>query len=125
MIGKTVEFKYTNGVKAKGIILDKILLTADMNRNPSDHYLIEVLESKQIVAIQCFKIVKIMLEDAQDRLTDHSLMPFGKHKGLTMEEVPADYLLYLYDQDIAYGEVKDYIKENEDVLRLEVKRKSK
>lgn len=53
-------------------------------------------------------------------LTDDSIMPFGKHQGTAMANVPADYLIYLYDRDICYGEVKDYIKENLDVLTQEV-----
>jgi uncharacterized protein (DUF3820 family) len=58
-------------------------------------------------------------------LTDESLMPFGKHKGERMIDVPAWYLLNLYDHDWCYGAVKDYIKENEDCLRLEIKRNEK
>jgi len=30
-------------------------------------------------------------------LTDQSLMPFGDHRNRKMEDVPADYLLWLYD----------------------------
>lgn len=32
------------------------------------------------------------------KLTDESLMPFGKHKGEKMANVPASYLLWLYDE---------------------------
>lgn len=31
-------------------------------------------------------------------LTDESLMPFGKHKGLEMADVPAEDLLFYYEQ---------------------------
>jgi hypothetical protein len=31
------------------------------------------------------------------KLTDQSPMPFGTHKDKPMEKVPADYLLWLYD----------------------------
>lgn len=30
-------------------------------------------------------------------MTDISLMPFGKHKGEKMANVPPEYLLWLYD----------------------------
>jgi len=32
-----------------------------------------------------------------DDFTDDSIMPFGAHKGKRMEDVPADYLLWLED----------------------------
>lgn len=54
-------------------------------------------------------------------LSDHSLMPFGKHKGRKMANVPSDYLLYLYNKDLEDGDVKTYIEENIDVLKKEVK----
>ena len=50
-------------------------------------------------------------------LTDTDLMPWGVHKGKTMANVPDDYLLWLWDNDKCYGDVKDYIKDNLDVLR--------
>ena len=60
------------------------------------------------------------------KLTDESPMPFGKHKGKDMDEVPAGYLLWLYDE--LQGDSKpvakalmDYIEDNRDVLEKEVK----
>ena len=53
-------------------------------------------------------------------LTDESLMPFGMHKGTKMANVPAKYLLFLYDNNKCTSQVKDYIVENLDVLKLEV-----
>jgi hypothetical protein len=32
------------------------------------------------------------------RVNDSTIMPFGKHKGKRLDEVPADYLLWLADQ---------------------------
>lgn len=55
-------------------------------------------------------------------LTDDSPMPFGKYKGKAMIDVPASYLIYLYEQDFCYGAVKDYIKENMNALKLEIKK---
>ena len=59
-------------------------------------------------------------------MTDKSLMPFGKHQGKPMIEVPASYLLWLHDnaKDLR-DPLKSYIKENIDVLRAEVKRQTK
>ena len=55
-------------------------------------------------------------------ITDESLMPFGKHKGVPMVEVPAGYLIYLYDNNYCKGEVQAYILENLNVLRVEIAR---
>lgn len=58
-------------------------------------------------------------------MTDNSTMPFGKYKGQKMANVPGDYLLWLYENNKCYGEVKDYIKNNLDVIKEEIKRKKK
>jgi uncharacterized protein (DUF3820 family) len=55
------------------------------------------------------------------RLTDESLMPWGKYKGYKMENVPASYLIHLYEENKCDKQVKDYILENLDFLKLEVK----
>jgi uncharacterized protein (DUF3820 family) len=52
-------------------------------------------------------------------LNDNSPMPFGKYKGQKMENVPASYLLWLYDENKCNREVRDYIKDNLDVLEDE------
>lgn len=55
--------------------------------------------------------------------TDSTLMPFGKYKNVKMANVPASYLNYLYEE----GDLKnhplllDYIKDNLEVLRIEMK----
>lgn len=54
-------------------------------------------------------------------LTDKDLMPFGKHKGVAMANVPADYLLWLYENNKCSGEVKAYIIDNMDVINSEIK----
>jgi len=53
-------------------------------------------------------------------LKDDSPMPWGKHKGTAMVNVPASYLLYFYDKGELHDAVKTYVQENEVVLRLEV-----
>jgi uncharacterized protein (DUF3820 family) len=53
-------------------------------------------------------------------LTDYSAMPWGKYKGKTMVHVPDDYLLWLWDNDKCFGEVKDYIEDNLEAIRYNV-----
>ena len=53
------------------------------------------------------------------QLTDESLMPFGKYKGTKMANVPATYLLWLFNNELENGNVKDYILANMQGLRQE------
>ena len=53
-------------------------------------------------------------------LEDSSIMPWGKYKGKEMGNIPADYLLWLYDNEKCSGDVKDYIEDNLSVLKQEV-----
>jgi len=46
-------------------------------------------------------------------------MPFGQHMGTPMIQVPAHYLLYIYDQGTLTPVVKDYIEDNLTALRKE------
>lgn len=55
-------------------------------------------------------------------LTDESLMPFGKHKGTKMANVPASYLLWMYEQECVSMEIHNYVKDNLDVLKQEIKK---
>jgi len=55
-------------------------------------------------------------------LTDESPMPFGKHKGKPMSEVPADYLHWYWTNGGQHKEndlVAMYIRENLDALEQE------
>ena len=52
-------------------------------------------------------------------------MPFGKHKGKDLEDVPADYLLYIYDNNMCSEPIREYIEDNLDVLKHELKQKGK
>jgi uncharacterized protein (DUF3820 family) len=56
-------------------------------------------------------------------MTDQDVMPFGKHKGLRMANVPPEYLIWLYESNLKEGPVRTYIHENWDVLKEEVKQK--
>jgi uncharacterized protein (DUF3820 family) len=58
-------------------------------------------------------------------MTDNDKMPFGKYKGEKMANIPPDYLIWLYENNKCYGAVEDYIKDNLDVLREEIKYKEK
>ena len=59
------------------------------------------------------------------KLTDTSLMPWGKHKGAKMANIPPEYLLWLLDNDKCSGQVKTYIEENKAFLELELKQNRK
>ena len=54
-----------------------------------------------------------------NQLTDKSKMPYGKYIGVEMANVPANYLLWLYDNDKCSGSVKEYIEDNIDILKKE------
>lgn len=54
-------------------------------------------------------------------INDNSLMPFGKYKGSKMIDVPASYLLWLYDNGLKDGDIKNYILDNMVILEWEVK----
>lgn len=58
-------------------------------------------------------------------LTDHSLMPFGKFKDKQMINVPAFYLLWLYNEGCSHTGVKKYIIDNLDSLRKEAGQKQR
>lgn len=45
-------------------------------------------------------------------LTDNSLMPFGKHKGKALVNIPAKYFLWLYGEGCTHPGVKKYIVDN-------------
>lgn len=58
-------------------------------------------------------------------LTDKDNMPWGKYVGVKMANVPASYLLWLYENNKCSGDVKDYIKENLEVLQYQRLNKDK
>lgn len=58
-------------------------------------------------------------------LADESIMPYGVHKGKEMANVPASYLLWLYENNKCSGEVREYVKDNLDVIKTEIERKGK
>lgn len=58
-------------------------------------------------------------------LMDTDPMPFGKHKGQAMQDVPASYLDWLRDQEWLkdYPAVKEYIRRNAKVIDHELAEK--
>lgn len=58
-------------------------------------------------------------------LTDNDIMPFGKHKGIKMANVPDSYLLWLYETDKCGPDVKGYITDNIEAIKANVRRLQK
>jgi uncharacterized protein (DUF3820 family) len=50
-------------------------------------------------------------------------MPWGKHQGTKMANVPAKYLIWLYENQKCDNQVRKYIEENIDVLKQELQTK--
>jgi hypothetical protein len=53
---------------------------------------------------------------------DKTVMPWGAHKGKKLSELPASYLLWLYEQPWVKGSwplLYAYLKKNEDLLLAE------
>lgn len=56
-----------------------------------------------------------------EKLTDQTVMSFGKYKGHKMANVPPEYLLWIYDNYDLKPELKAYIDDNRAALKQEVK----
>jgi uncharacterized protein (DUF3820 family) len=41
------------------------------------------------------------MEELKTKLTDDSIMPFGKHQGKQLKEVPDEYLMWLWHENKA------------------------
>lgn len=56
-----------------------------------------------------------------EKTTDKYIMPFGKHKGEAIGDVPAQYLLWFFEQpwSTKYRAVYGYIYENKKYLEKE------
>jgi hypothetical protein len=55
-------------------------------------------------------------------ITDQNLIQFGPYKGQKMANVPAWYLLKIYDEPWLLANMKKYIDDNRDALEAEKKR---
>ena len=49
-------------------------------------------------------------------VTDETKLWYGKHKGKTMIDVPASYLVWCYDNNKCTANVRRYVEENREVL---------
>ena len=56
-----------------------------------------------------------------EKITDQSKMTFGKYKGTAIEDVPASYLIWIYDNKKCPKNYMEYIKDNLDELYQELK----
>lgn len=59
------------------------------------------------------------------KFTHTTAMPYGKYQGRQMQQVPADYLLWLYQNDKCSERVKMYVEENIDAIRTRNAEESK
>lgn len=48
----------------------------------------------------------------------NSIMPFGKHKGKKLSDVPSGYFIYLFDRKQLKGELLKYAEENITQLKV-------
>lgn len=55
------------------------------------------------------------------KFTDDTIMQEGLHAGEKLANIPADYLLYLYEKKKCNNELMQYIEENLEVLKQEMK----
>ncbi len=52
--------------------------------------------------------------------TDETVLTFGKYKGEKLANIPAEYLLWLYDNKKVFKQpLKNYIERNMEVLKKE------
>lgn len=79
------------------------------------------LRSKAPQTKNPYQVFKKSMSESQ--VTDLSSMPFGAHKGKKMQDVPAQYLLWLYDNDTGLWcdkqrnqALKKYIEDSWDAL---------
>lgn len=59
-------------------------------------------------------------------ITDY-VLTFGKYKGQTLDDVPADYLLWLEEQDWVqekFPKIVAYVMKNRKAIEMEVKEKN-
>lgn len=59
------------------------------------------------------------------KMKDDSIIPFGKYKGEKLSNVPPDYLIWLYENQKCYGELRQYIEDNLPNMKQEIALKNK
>jgi uncharacterized protein (DUF3820 family) len=82
--------------------------------------LIDFVNKSGIIYAMTPEKYKAIIDGDVIEITDSTPMPFGKHQGKRMIDVPAIYLIYIYDKGwINHNGVKQYIIENMAALKLE------
>ena len=56
-------------------------------------------------------------------MNENSAMPFGKYKGQKLKDVPAGYLLWLYDNFKCSKDLRAYIQESLPFLKVQFMRR--
>ncbi len=69
--------------------------------------------------IECLDRNNRCKEPEIEKFTDNTVMPFGKHKGIKLANVPASYLLWLKSEGLPKGPLLDYIVDNMEMLKKE------
>ena len=58
------------------------------------------------------------------KATDETIMPFGAHRGKKLANVPANYLIWMYENKRLVPYLEEYVKDNWLVLETEIKRQN-
>lgn len=58
-------------------------------------------------------------------LTDETIMPFGKYQGKKLGDVPDYYLLWLHTEGTKNVLLKEYLDENIEAIKANIKSKKK
>jgi uncharacterized protein (DUF3820 family) len=53
-------------------------------------------------------------------MNDSTIIQLGKYKGEKLANIPASYLIWLHKENKCFGDLKNYIEDNMDVLKQEV-----
>ena len=58
-------------------------------------------------------------------MKETDIMPFGKHKGKPLSEVPHSWFIFMYDRGKLTGEIKLFAEENVPILRFQAQKLKK
>ena len=61
---------------------------------------------------------------ALQKIEDDTVMDWGMYRGRQMADVPADYLIHIYNNFQLKANLKTYIKDNMDALKKEMEKSS-
>jgi uncharacterized protein (DUF3820 family) len=71
------------------------------------------------------KVTPVKTVEPSEEITDNHAMPFGKYMGKKMIEVPAVYMMWLYDNNCNHAGVKKYIIDNFQAIKQEANKVKK